>query len=96
MGGQKIALYAEVLDSQDRLLSGFHSSLSFTLPESAGSFSTQTVAIENGKTQITFTIFDRYGNRIIKNNSSGMPVALNFTGTLKRNSDVPIDVSFIG
>lgn len=54
VGGQKIALYAEVLDSEDHLLSGFHSSISFSLPETAGSFSTQTVAIENGKTEDIF------------------------------------------
>lgn len=56
VGESKIALYAEVLDAQDHLLSGFHSSLSFSLPEAAGSFSSQTVSIENGKTEdIWFT-----------------------------------------
>lgn len=43
-----------------------------------------------------FTVLDRYGNKIIKNDASGIPVALDFQGTLQRNADTPIDISFPG
>ncbi len=50
VGGPAVSIFAEVVDENDQLLSGFHSSISFSLPTLAGSFATGTVAIENGKT----------------------------------------------
>lgn len=50
VGGPAVPIFAEVVDENGQILSGFHSSISFSIPTLAGSFSTGTIAIENGKT----------------------------------------------